>query len=236
MAFPKTASLETPILQELVAVGGAEDVRFLYERLTAYFPQLDESEIQSIRNNTAALWRKLVQRAGRELDENNFIRRERGIWTLTEKGRRIAESESQGFFIARAAEPAERELNHGEIQRLLCEIGEILGFFAQPEFEYYDAVWRESERSPRLSHVFEVQSKGNIDSAFAKLKRAYVAQRSKTYLVLASERDQNRARQSLAREFHELEAVIKILTFPQIEQLHRSLQASDEILRDFLLK
>lgn len=233
MAFPKTASLETPILQELVAVGGAEDVRFLYERLVAYFPQLGEDEVQAIRNGAAPPWRKLVQRAGRELDENGFVRRERGFWTLTDKGRREAETESKGFFIAKTEET---ELNHGEIQRLLFEIGEFLGFSAQTEFEYYDVVWRENQRSPRLSHVFEVQSKGNIDSAFAKLKRAHVAQRSKTYLVLASERDQNRAVQSLAREFHELESVVKILTFPQIKQVHRSLRATGEILRDFLLK
>ena len=76
---------------------------------------------------------------------------------------------------------------------MLLKIGEILGYYAEIEFEYYDVIWRETETSKRISHVFEVQSKGNIDSAFAKLKRAFDAQRSKPFLILASERDTNRA-------------------------------------------
>lgn len=57
----------------------------------------------------------------------------------------------------------------------------------------------------RISHVFEVQSKGNVDSAFAKLKRAFDAQRSKPFLIVASERDTKPAKQSLSREFREPE-------------------------------
>ena len=33
MAYPGVARIELPILQELVATGGVEDVRFLYNRL-----------------------------------------------------------------------------------------------------------------------------------------------------------------------------------------------------------
>ena len=42
MAYPGVVWIELPILQELVAMGGGEDLRFLYERLVAYFPQLGE--------------------------------------------------------------------------------------------------------------------------------------------------------------------------------------------------
>ncbi len=34
MAYPSIARVESPILHELVATGGAEDVRYLYARLT----------------------------------------------------------------------------------------------------------------------------------------------------------------------------------------------------------
>ena len=121
---------------------------------------------------------------------------------------------------------------------MLCEIGAILGFDAEKEFEYYDVVWRINKKSPRLSHVFEVQHKGNIDSAFAKLKKAHEAQRSKPFLILASERDTNRALRSISFEqsgaFHELAESLTILSFAQIEQLRRSLKSVDEILPFFL--
>lgn len=233
MSFPSASTLEMPILQELVAVGGAEDVRFLYERLINYFPQLSESEIHSIRKSNSATWRKFVQRAGKDLDEKGFLNRTRGIWKISEKGRREAEAESQGFVLKKD-EP--KEITHKEIQQMLVEIGIGLGLYAETEFEFYDVIWRESEKVSRLSHVFEVQSKGNIDSAFAKLKRAYTAQRSKIYLVIASERDLNRARKSLEREFQDIETAVVILTFAQIELVAQNLKNIAEILRDFLLK
>lgn len=233
MSFPAASALETPILQELVAVGGAEDIRFLYERLINYFPQLSENEIRAIRANDSAGWRKLVQRAGKELDDKRLLRRMRGFWTITERGTGEVETESQGFIISQIEQA---ELTHGEIQKMLVEIGQSLGFYAAAEFEFYDVIWRESEKVSRLSHVFEVQSKGNIDSAFAKLKRAFVAQRSKIYLVLASERDLNRARKSLEREFQDIETAVTILTFSQIKLVARNIKNISEILRDFLLK
>lgn len=222
-----------PILQELIAIGGAEDVRFLYSRLINYFPQISEEETILIRRNNLETWRKLVQRAGRELDEKGLLKRAHGFWTITEKGKREVEAESQGFEIVRS-EP--EDLSHGEIQKMLVEIGESLGFFAQTEFEFYDVIWRENRKSSRLSHVFEVQSKGNIDSAFAKLKRAYSAQRSKIFLVLTSERDLNRAGKSLEREFQDLENVVVILTFPQVKLAFQNLRNISDILREFLLK
>lgn len=233
MSFPKFSAVETPVLQELVATSGAEDVRFLYARLINYFPQISEEEAVLIRAGRLESWRKLVQRAGRELGDKGFLERRRGFWTITEKGKRAVEDESIKFEIA----PVEsEELSHGEIQKMLVEIAENLGFFGATEFEFYDVVWRESKNGSRLSHVFEVQSKGNIDSAFAKLKRAFAAQRSKIYLVLASERDLNRARQSLEREFQDLENRVVILTFPQIKLVSQNLKNIGEILSEFLLK
>ncbi len=93
MSFPKSTSVETPILQELVAVGGADDLKFLYERLIAYFPQITTKEIAEVQTNNAPNWRKLVQRAGKELDEKGLISRRRGFWEITEKGENRVEAE-----------------------------------------------------------------------------------------------------------------------------------------------
>lgn len=233
MSLPLSNSLEMPILQELAATGGSDDVRFLYERLIAYFPQLNEKEIGEIRGGTNRFWRKAVQKAGKTLDDEKFLERKNGFWSITARGLEAAQAETSGFILT---ETVEESPSHGQIQRLLIEIGESLGFYAEMEFEFYDVVWREAEKSPRISHIFEVQSKGNIDSAFAKLKRAYHNQRTKPFLILSTERDLNRARKSLAQEFQDIEMVVTILTFSQIKTIHRNLKSIGEVLRKFLEK
>ncbi|CAN5370016.1 hypothetical protein BH10ACI1_BH10ACI1_32590 [soil metagenome] len=230
MALPIYSNIEIPILHELSIVGGSDFVRFLYERLIPYFPQLDEIEIPLIKNGNQPNWCKAVQKAGKSLDEKNLIRRKRGFWVITEKGRQIISDEISGFIITK---PQNETLSHTDIQQMICRIGKILGFFAETEFEYYDVIWRETPNSQRISHIFEVQSKGNIDSAFAKLKRAFDAQRSKPFLILASERDTRRAAQSLKHEFRELENKVTILSFAQMQKIHDNLSEIAELLPTF---
>lgn len=231
MSLPVSHLIEMPILQELSATGGSDDLRFLYERLVAYFPQLTEAEISAIKNGTNKSWRAAVQKAGRMLDGKSHIKRNHGYWSITDRGRESVASEVIDFDLEQAPE---NQSSHIAIQRLLIEIADFLGFYAAMEYEFYDVVWRETEKSPRISHVFEVQHKGNLDSAFAKLKRAYHHQRTKPFLIVSSEKDYNRARQSLGREFQDIEAVVTILTFVQIEQLHKNLRAVGEILPKLL--
>lgn len=231
MSIPVFNSIETPILHELSAIGGKDDVRFLYDRLISYFPSLSDAEISNIKNGQESRWKSAVQKAGKSLDEQNLITRERGIWSLTKKGIETANAESSGIILNKTDN---NSLSHLEVQQMIFEIGEILGYFSALEFEYYDVIWRENEKSPRISHVFEVQSKGNIDSAFAKLKRAFDAQRSKPFLVLASERDTNRAQRSLTLEFRELENVITILSFVELRKIHENLKAIGKYLPKLL--
>ena len=240
MAQPGVARLELPILQELAATGGADDVRFLYERLVAYFPQMNDADSAPTRDDRR--WRRHVQQAGRELDDKRLIERRRGLWTLTPQGRRVVAEEAPSFSFEVAAEPASHAaaegLSHGDVQQMLIDIGRALGRYAEKEFEYYDVVWREADGSPRISHVFEVQRKGNVDAALAKLKRAYDTQRSKPFLVVASERDTNRAnlQMSLARTgpFHEIGSVTSVVSFEQLYRLHRALASVSDLLPGFI--
>ncbi|HEY0384740.1 MAG TPA: hypothetical protein VGC64_01955 [Pyrinomonadaceae bacterium] len=240
MAYPEVARIELPILQELVATGGTEDVRFLYARLVAYFPQLEKEEVQSLDNGHRKQWRRLVQRAGFQLSEQHQLERRRGHWAITASGRRRVADEALDFSSSETGTPNSTPhalLTHGDIQQMLLDIGRVLGYHAQKEFEYYDVVWRKSATSPRLSHVFEVQHKGNIDAALAKLKRAYEAQRSKPFLIIASERDTNRARRSMSQAetgaFHEIGSVTEILSFEQLHKLHRALVSVEGLLAGF---
>src|SRR5205085_11307267 len=89
MTLPGIARLELPILQELVATGGADDVRFLYQRLVAYFPQITDADKHALTNGELRGWRRHVQRAGRVLDQKRQIERnKRGQWAITTAGRR----------------------------------------------------------------------------------------------------------------------------------------------------
>jgi hypothetical protein len=235
MPYPSVERIELPVLQELIATGGAEEVRFLYDRLVAYFPGLDAGEVRALSNGHRREWRRLVQRAGRELDGRREIERNRGLWSVTERGRRRVTAEALSFELtADADKSGEEELSHAAVQQMLCEIGRVLGFAAQSEFDFYDVVWREREESPRLSHVFEVQRRGNVDAALAKLKRAYDAQRSKPFLVVASERDTNRAARQLSEArigpFHEIGRVTTVISFEQLRRLHRSLTSIGDLL------
>ena len=231
MALPIYKTIEIPILQELVAVGGKDNVRFLYDRLIAYFPQLTLEEINQIKIGKSKNWRKAVQRAGKSLDEKQLIERNRGNWTITGKGIEAVEEETSGFTLTKSEYD---EISHTDIQKMLLKIGKILGFDTEMEIEFYDVVWRESEKSPRFSHIFEVQSKGNIDSAFAKLKRAYHNQRTKPFLVVSSEKDLKRAKKSLNLEYSEIENITTVLTFAQIQKVYKNLNSTEEIIAGFL--
>jgi hypothetical protein len=237
MAYPSAERIELPLLQELVATGGVEHARFLYDRLVAYFPQLGREEVQAASNGHRRQWRRLVQAAARGLDDRREIERERGRWKITDRGRRRVSDEALQFTLSEpppVEEAANEGLSHTEVQQMLVEVARALGHAAEAEFDYYDVVWREAPDSPRISHVFEVQRKGNVDAALAKLKRAYDAQRSRPFLVVASERDTNRAERqlSLARTgpFHEIGRVTTLLSFEQLRRLHRALTSVEDLL------
>ncbi|CAN5430892.1 hypothetical protein BH18ACI2_BH18ACI2_27810 [soil metagenome] len=241
MTLPGVARLELPILQELVATGGVDDVRFMYGRLVAYFPQLQGEAGQALTNGNARAWRRQVQRAGWMLAQKRQVERRRGVWRITTQGRKRVEIEEPSFSLSDDQTFNAQnlsELSHTDVQGMLVDIGRALGYFAEKEFAYYDVVWRTGESSPRLSHIFEVQRKGNVDAALAKLKRAYEAQRSKPFLIVASERDTNRANEqlSLARTgaFHEIGQVTTIISFGQLSKLHRALNSVGDLLSHFI--
>ena len=233
MTLPLASNIEIPILHELLAVGGKEDVRYLYFRLISYFPTLSDAETNAIKSGDLMKWKNAVKKAGKLLSNQNLIHRNKGIWELTHSGKKVIESETVGILFS-DSNNENISLTHKSIQTMLVSIGENLGFFADTEFQYYDVVWRETANNQRLSHVFEVQSKGNLDSAFAKLKRAHDAQRSKIFLVLSTERDTNRAINSINREFRELDNLITFYSFFEIKKIHDNLSSIANFLPKLL--
>jgi hypothetical protein len=231
MSFPEAARVELPILQELKATGGSDQLRYLYERLVRYFPQLTLQELGHRNEAGRSRWRRVVQRAGRRLAEKGELRRERARWELTPQGRRRVEAEALQLAPAPAgAVRPPRVLPHKEAQRMLVEIGLMLGRHAEAEFGHYDVVWRDSPSAPRLSHVFEVQISGSVDSALTRLKHAYEAQRSRPFLVLADERDTRFAGHRLTGSFHEIWEVVTVIGAGELQRLYESLKAHAPLL------
>ena len=113
---------------------------------------------------------------------------------------------------------------------MLVEIGQMLGRHAEAEFEHYDVVWRESATAPRLSHVFEVQISGSVDSALTRLKHAYDAQRSRPFLVIADERDTRFAGKRLSGSFHEIWQVVTVIGAGELERLYEAMKAHTALL------
>src|ERR1044071_434715 len=155
MAYPSVERIELRLLQELVATGGVEHARFLYDRLVAYCPQLGGEEVRAAVNGHRRQWRRLVQAAARELDGRRELERDRGRWKITDRGRRRVSEEALQFTLAEPVpveEAASEGLTHAEVQQMLVEVARVLGHAAEAEFDYYDVVWREAPDSPRISH------------------------------------------------------------------------------------
>lgn len=234
MPLPETARVEVPILQELEAVGGSDALRYLYDRLLRYFPQLTAEELTQ--RSGRSPWKAVVQRAGRQLFNKGELRRAGARWSLTAQGRRRVEAEAmRPVAVAGAAEPP-RPITHREAQEMLVQIGQLLGRHAEAEFEYYDVVWRDGLAAPRLSHVFEVQIAGSVDSALARLKHAYDAQRSRLFLVIADERAARFADRRLTGSFHEIWKEVTVIGIAELKRLYESLSAQRELLEKLIAK
>jgi len=233
MSLPDSRRLELPILLELKATGGRDQLRFLYSRLVSYFPQLSREDLADETSDGRSKWKRAVQRAGRALSDKGELKRSARYWELTAKGRRRAEEETLRLAVAPAAEIAQ-SASHEEAQRKLVEIGRMLGKYSEAEFQRYDVVWRDSRSAPRISHVFEVQVKGKIESALAKLKHAYDTQRSRPFLIIADERNSRRARRFLtpylSGSFHEIGHETVVLGIGDLDRLYHALKSVEPLL------
>src|SRR5215210_954795 len=234
MSFPEAARVELPILQELDATGGSDHLRYLYDRLVRYFPQLTPDDLDQRSTRGRSLWHRVVQRAGRQLIEKGEMRRQGTLWTLTSKGRRRIEAEEMRPTEAPAQTQPPRAISHKDAQDMLVELGRMMGRHAEREFDYYDVVWRETANSPRLSHVFEVQIAGSVDSALTRLKHAYDAQRSRLFLIIADERAANFAGKRLTGSFHEILEMVTVIGVGELKRLYESLNSQRELLEKII--
>jgi len=166
------------------------------------------------------------------------------------KGMKLARSPMRGFWevtIKVVAEPptpppGDEESVHKSIKRKIREIGLILGKYAKEEYPaapyIYDVVWKEVEGLPRPCHVFEVQDKGAVDGALAKLQHARDIWKPKLFLVVTGEKDRKKVeillKPFLDGTFHGISKDTVVLTAGTVDEIYEGFDANKEVIRKFL--
>ena len=141
------------------------------------------------------------------------------------------------------ARPARPETPHDRLKSKIKEIGEVLGKKCHMEFREgpyeYDVVWKEIE-ALQPSHVFEVQDKGNVDSALSKLQHAQHIWRPTggLFIVVTEEKDRNKVdlllKPHLQGTFHKIAGKILVLMPEVVDQIHATTMAHAEVIRRFI--
>lgn len=132
MPLPDTSRLELPILQELKATGGGDQLRYLYDRLARYFPQLTPEDLDERTENGRRRWQRTVQRAGKQLEDRGELKREKTAWRITPRGRKRVKTEAmQPDAKPARVRSAPGVVTHKQAQAMLVEIGLLLGRHAE---------------------------------------------------------------------------------------------------------
>ncbi len=242
MAFPTRNELELPILLEMEAVGGElRPTPAFFKELASYFPQVTEDDLRATNRTGINTWENRVHWARLRLVHKGEIDKSRyGVWRITEKGRERIRAEVGEIQEARDI----KESVHGKLSRQIEEIGWVLGRYARREFREdaytFDVIWKEAESFPRVTHVFEVQDKGNVLEALVRLKHAYDNWGARLFLVVTGEKDRARVEKLLAPffagAFHEIGRQVSLLSSDDVEQLHSTFTQFRDILSRFVAR
>lgn len=134
------------------------------------------------------------------------------------------------------------KVTHKKLEVKIREIGELLGKWGKEEYSappyVYDVVWKETAGMPRASHVFEIQDKGNVDSALSKLQHAKSLWNPRLFLIVTGERDRKKVdlllKPVLGGTFHLIAADTIVLTPEGVEEIHRTFTAHKEAIRQLI--
>jgi len=257
MALPVQKDIELPLLLEIEAMGGEARPQDLYPRVTAHFPQITEADLKETLAGGTSKWTNGIRWTRESLVlKGQLGRHPRGVWRITEKGRerlrreglleeRPVAVEAPKAIREEAAPPLVRvEKGHEQVETQIQEIGKILGKYAKKEYHEapytYDVIWKDMEWLRRVTHAFEIQDKGNLIEALAKLKHAHDNWGSRLFLIVTEEKDRRKSEQLLEPHFmgtfHEIGAVTTVLSPEDVDELHKFLSRFREVIERFLAK
>lgn len=261
MAIPMEENMQLPLLRVIADAGGKLTPKEAVERVTAFFPQLTEQDKQlSLPSGKGFLFTNRVQWTRQRLvDSGHLYREPRGLWRITPQGKQFLEdnwsswqprystdesgSRREGREIITGPAPQSPVLRtHEHLKELLRQVGDILGYYPEIEFHeppyVYDVVWKSFPQAPGPRFVFEVQDKGNLIEALAKLEHAKETWGSKLFLTVTGDRDRKRIDKLvtplLKGTFHRLAKDLVLLPPEQIERLYEPLNQNRDLIRRLL--
>ena len=256
MAIPIQESIELPLLRVIADAGGELSLKDAVMRVAAFFPELtEEDKSRRLSSGYGLVFANRVQWCRQRLVELGHLYREpRGMWRITPQGKTFLEENWSGweprYSIGEPTRRRDDELApeipvlrpHEHLKELLRQIGDILGYYPQTEVHespyIYDVVWRTFPQAPRPGFVFEVQDKGNLIEALAKLQHAKDTWGSKLFLTVTGDRDRRRIDKLVAPlltgTFHRLARDLVLLHPEQLERLYEPLNQNRDLIRKLL--
>lgn len=227
MTLPNQKDVEIPLLQEIAAMGGEARPEDLYPKLGAHFPQITDADLREEVPSGGNKWTNRIQWARQGLVVKGELERyPRGVWRITEKGRKRlgaappppppppappeAADKLAGDIkilletlvdLAKKGKEKEPLPSHDELVDRVKEMGELLGKTAEvksgPIYKH-DCVWKDNPyANPKT--VIEACDKGNLDKDIASLVFALTNWGAKGILVVFEESDFQAAQRKLPR-------------------------------------
>ncbi|MCI2425831.1 winged helix-turn-helix domain-containing protein [Candidatus Acetothermia bacterium] len=208
-------------------------VKDLYATIKIKAPHLCDDSVPCSCGQKHPLWQHLTAWALQYLKHKKLAHStRRGFWEVTTK-----------VVVEPTPSPIVSEKSlHGSLKTKIRELGEILGRYAKEEYPappyIYDVIWKDVEGMPRASHVFEVQDKGLVSVALAKLQHAHDIWKSRLFLVVTGEKDRVKVgsllEPFLEGTFHRIRKDTTLLTPEIIDEIYRALSTHKEIIRYML--
>lgn len=134
------------------------------------------------------------------------------------------------------------EISHSDLVKEISEIGEALNFVVKTEeptpdnIYRLDVTWRDVE-GHRPSKVFEVEVKGNVDLALARLAHVYdIWGVQQLWLIICDEKDSKRAMNllepRLKGSFAKIGRYIHVKTWYEIHELYSNIIKYKRLLKE----
>lgn len=130
-------------------------------------------------------------------------------------------------------------MSHRDLEDMLAEIGEMLGFHVKREesttdgLHRFDITWRDhSSHSP--VKVWEVEISGNVLTALARLKHAFDLWHPELYLVVSDAKTKEKAEElvkpQIKSAFAERERSLTVTGADTIINLYNTLKPNKDII------
>lgn len=246
MALPAEKDIRLPLLRVIADAGGELPMLEAVTAVERYFPEITDEDKRLKLKSGSLVWRNRVQWVRQSLVvQGHLFREPRGVWRITPDGLAHVRGDQPPVVVTPLQTPAvDGPRLHRELQDKLVEVARLLGFSAETEYSEspyrYDVVWKEFARAVRPEAVFEVQDKGNLTEALAKLQHARDIWATRLFLVVTGEKDQRKVEQLtgtyLSGTFHRLAPHLTVLTPSDVDSLHSDLARHGELLKKLVQK